>query len=114
MKLRVQRMADEIRDILAGCFQGGIMSDPRLGGVTITAVRLSPDFQIATVYFRVYEECQKQEATTGLRSACGFLKKKISDQIKLRRIPELRFFYDESLERGANIEKILHEIKTES
>ena len=49
MSLRTERMADEIRDILAANFQGGRMNDPRLEFVTITAVKISPDLQVATV-----------------------------------------------------------------
>ncbi|MFY7927291.1 MAG: ribosome-binding factor A, partial [Oligoflexus sp.] len=56
MGLRKERMADEIRDILARNFQGGELNDPRLASVTITAVKLSADLQQAMVYFRTYSD----------------------------------------------------------
>jgi ribosome-binding factor A len=113
MGLRQERLADEIRDLIAGCFLGGQMGDPRLESVTITAVKLSPDLQLATVYFRIYGEVDDgmiQRATRGLESAGGFFRKRLADALDIRRIPSLRFFYDESIERGARIEKLLGDL----
>ena len=53
MGLRQQRVADEIRDILAGFFLGGLLSDPRLESVTLTAVKVTQDMSVATIYYRV-------------------------------------------------------------
>ena len=78
MGLRQQKLADEIRDLLAMQFQGGRMADPRLQSVTITAVKVSPDLQIASVYFRVYEDDKVVDAEAGLKSASGFLKKQLA------------------------------------
>lgn len=113
MGLRKERLADEIRDLLAGCFLGGQMSDPRLEMVTITAVKLSPDLQLATVYFRIYGESTKDtiaRTIKGLESASGYFRKKLADALDIRRVPNLRFFYDESIERGARIEKLLGDL----
>lgn len=113
MGLRQDRLADEIRDLIAGCFLGGQMSDPRLESVTITAVKLSPDLQLATVYFRIYGETDKaviSRTIKGLESAAGYFRKKLADALDVRRVPSLRFFYDESIERGARIEKLLEDL----
>lgn len=110
MALRQERLAEEIRDLLAVCFQGGQLSDPRLEGVTITAVKLSPDLQVATLYYRTYSDDQKEKAQRGLESAAGMLRNKLSKALDVRRVPTLRFFYDESLERAAKIEKLLQQI----
>lgn len=110
MGLRKEQLADEIRDILASCFQGGQLSDPRLENVTITAVKLSPDLQVASVYFRVYLDAEQEKAQRGLESAAGFLRKKLSQVLDVRRVPTLRFFYDESIERASKIEKLLQDI----
>ncbi len=113
MGLRQARLADEMRDVLAAAFTGGQLSDPRVAGVTITAVKLSADLQLASVYFRVYGESPEQAApaaAAGLKSATGFLRRLLADAFDIRRVPNLRFFYDESIERGSKIEGLLARI----
>lgn len=121
MGIRQDRLADEIRDILARCFQGGQMNDPRLENLTITAVKLTGDLQHAYVYYRImYPEDQGvkdlppeilEKAARGLQSAASFLRKKVADAVKLRRIPEIHFRYDESIEYGSHIESLLGKIR---
>ncbi len=113
MGLRQERMADEIRDLLALNFQGGKLSDPRLEFVTITAVKLSADLQVGTVYFRTYTDEAKDNALKGLQSAAGFFRKQLGRELDIRRVPELRFIYDNSLENAANIETLLGKIASE-
>jgi ribosome-binding factor A len=114
MGLRQTRLADEIRDVLAESFSAGQLSDPRVSQVTITAVKLSPDLQQASVYFRIYGEPNAlaiAEAKAGLDSAQGFLRRRVAEAIRdLRRVPSLRFFFDESVERGSRIESLLSKI----
>jgi ribosome-binding factor A len=88
------------------------MQDPRLESVTITAVVLSGDLQIAKVYFRVYQATNQKiaDAQAGLESAVGYLKRRIAAEIEVRRVPELKFFYDQSLERAARIDELLTKI----
>ena len=109
MSIRKERLADQIRDLLATSFLGGRMNDPRLEGVTITAVKLSPDMQVASVYYRVYEDVKRDDSLSALGRASGFLKRSLKT-LDIRRIPDLRFFYDESLERAARIETLLGQI----
>ena len=113
MSLRVSRLSDEIRDILASCFLAERLSDPRIKGVTITSVILSSDLQIAKVYYRVYDVSQKDMALQGLNRASGYLKKQLSG-LDLRRIPELKFFYDDGIEKKENIERLLYEINQQN
>ena len=113
MGLRQERMADEIRDLLAMNFQGGKLNDPRLEFVTITAVKLSADLQVATVYFRTYTDEASFKAQKGLESAAGFFRKQLGQSLDVRRVPELRFIYDKSLENAVKIETILNEIAEE-
>jgi ribosome-binding factor A len=111
MGLRQQRLADEIRDVLAACFTSGQMSDPRLANVSITAVKLSGDLQVASVYFRIYgHEAQLPGVQKGLESAAGFLRRRLAETFDIRRVPALRFFYDESIERGSRIEELLAQL----
>lgn len=113
MSLRKDRLADQIRDILAECFQGGILNDPRLEPVTITGCRLTPDLQLASIYYRVYVGANPEDAKKGLEKASGFLRRKLGQELDIRRVPDLRFFYDESIERGARIEKLLDKLENE-
>ena len=93
MGLRQDRLADEIRDIVAGLFTGGTLNDPRIRGVTITAAKVSPDLQVAiytTVYIaktsklKMYQRAWKQ-------AVASFMRKKIGSALELRRVPDLRF-----------------------
>ncbi len=112
MGLRKDRLADEIRDILAVAFTGGMLRDPRLDGITITAVKLTPDLQLASVYFRLYGPNPEAVAGAkiGLASAAIFLRRRLAESLDIRRVPNLRFFFDESLDRGSRIEHLLNQI----
>ena len=110
MGLRQQRMADEIRDLLALKFQGGQLSDPRLESVTISAVKLTTDLQLASVYFRVYPGADKTLAQKALHGAAGVLRHQLADHLQMRRVPSLRFFYDESIEYGSKVESLIRQI----
>jgi ribosome-binding factor A len=82
--------------------------------VTVTGVRVSREFDTAKVYVTVYgDEKARDESMAGLRSAAPFLQSEISREIRLRRIPRLRFLYDDSVERGFRIDAKLRELKKE-
>lgn len=120
MGLRKDRLADEIRDILGRCFQGGQMQDPRLENLTITSVKLTGDLQQATAYFRIMtadvdsEGAAPQQmilkANDGLNSASGFLRRRIAEGTLMRRVPSIKFIYDKSVEYGSHIEGLLAKI----
>ena len=119
MKLRQARLADEIRDIVASYFYGGRLNDPRLQAVTITHVRLTADLQIATVFYRVSDgssadltDQESRSATeVGLERCSGLLRKTLAHSLRVRRVPELRFRFDESVDTGARIEQLLMQIR---
>lgn len=112
MGLRQDKIGDQIRDALALIFAGDKINDPRLSAITITGTKVSPDLQIATVHFRIFECTEKKrlEAAKGFESCSSFLRKKIASSLKLRRVPTLQFFYDQSIERGERVEKILNDL----
>jgi ribosome-binding factor A len=110
MGLRQDKIADQIRDVIASCLTGGQMRDPRLESVTVTAVQVTADLQNAKVYFRVYEDRLRSDAENAMRSAGGFFRKKLAHELDVRRVPELAFYYDESIENAARIETLLGEI----
>jgi ribosome-binding factor A len=78
--------------------------------VTVTDVDTSPDLRHARVYVSVLGAPAEREATMdGLRSAHGFLQGRIGDELHLKHTPELRFLYDDTAERAARLETLLHD-----
>ena len=103
------RVNDSIRDLLAGLLEREVQ-DPRVQGVTVTAVEVTPDLAFAKVYFSVLgDEERRQTAEKGLRHVAGFFRRQISRQIRIRQAPELHFYFDDSLQRGARIDTLLRE-----
>lgn len=90
--------------------------DPRLAHmVTITAVEVAPDLKTAKVFVSVLgTEAEKDEVMQGLESASRFLRRELSDRLRLRYTPVLNFRRDDSIERGSRILQILKEIEPET
>lgn len=110
MSRRTERMASLIRTEL-GVLVLRKLKDPGLGFVTVTGVDLTPDLKQAHVYYSVMgEEKQKGQTQKALERAAGFLQHEIADALKLRYTPKLMFHFDESLEEGQRIERILQEL----
>jgi ribosome-binding factor A len=85
--------------------------DPELRRVTITDVEMPPDLQSARVYFSCLGgEAEREKADEALRRAAGYLRREVGQRCGLRYAPELRFVSDLSLERGARIEELLHQV----
>jgi len=88
------------------------LKDPRLGYVTVTDVRVSRDLRVARVFVSVMgDESAKGLALEALAGAAPFLRREIGQRIRLRHTPELVFAYDDSIERGARINRILDGLK---
>jgi len=82
--------------------------DPRLAGVTLTAVDLSRDLSIAQVYFSTLEpDADPEPVQRGLEKASGFLRAKLGQAIKVRHVPELRFEHDDSAAEGQRIASLI-------
>ena len=82
--------------------------DPRLQGVSLTAVDLSRDLSVARVYFSLLNPDDAVEPVqAGLDKATGFLRRKLGAAIQVRHVPELRFIHDDSAERGARIDELI-------
>jgi len=107
---RPQRVADQIQRELAEILRRELQ-DPRLGLVTITAVDAAPDLSHAVVYFTCLERVQAEAAERTLRKAAGFLRSSLARRIKLYTTPELRFKYDESVERGAHLSQLIDSVR---
>ena len=84
------------------------VSDPRVGDVTLTAVDVSRDLSSARVYFTVFDKKHDvKDVAHALNHAAGYLRHHLRSRVDLRGIPNLRFVYDESVERGERIDSLL-------
>jgi ribosome-binding factor A len=84
------------------------VKDPRIGIITITGADVSPDLHMAKVFYTVFgDEAAHEHCAEGLVRASGFIRREVSKRLKLRTVPELRFVFDESFERGIHIEELL-------
>jgi ribosome-binding factor A len=85
------------------------LRDPRFAFVTITEVELAKDYSIAKIFITLLNDSKKEETIRALNKASGFLRYHLAHNINMRTTPKLRFLYDESVERGRRISKLLKE-----
>ncbi|MDR1709198.1 MAG: 30S ribosome-binding factor RbfA [Candidatus Accumulibacter sp.] len=104
---RRERVGEQIRRDLAELIRVEL-KDPRVGMVSLTGVDVSPDYAHAKVYFSTLAGREHLESTlAGLQQAASFLRRELGKRLSLRGTPELRFVYDESLERGADLSELI-------
>ena len=106
---RPQKLGDQIQRELSDLLQRELR-DPRVGMVTITSVDVSPDFSHAKIFFTIFEKQKLVETSEGLRRSAGFLRSQLAKRIKLYTTPELRFVYDESVERGDRLSRLIDSV----
>ena len=112
-KRRPARVADMIREELALLLLSGI-KDPRLHSVTVTRVSMTPDLKQAVIYYSVLGgPRQIKDAEIGWARAKGFIRSRLAAKLQLRHAPEPVFKRDLDLEKHAEIERLLAEIKEE-
>jgi len=110
---RSERVGDQIRQELAELITREV-HDPGIGFLTITRVRLTPDLQQARVsYTTLGDEKARVETGRALNRAIPFLRRQIGRRLRLKHVPQLQFFYDESIERQDRIERIIQDIHAE-
>ena len=111
MAHRIERVNNLIRYEVSQLLQHQV-KDPRLGSsVAVTEVSTSSDLRYAKIFVsRIASEEEKQETLTGLAAASGFLRNELAKRLELRRIPELRFQWDDSIERGDRLLRLIDEI----
>lgn len=106
-------LEETLRRILAEAITTAL-DDPRVGFVTVSEVRLNRDRTQAQVFYTVLgDDAERDASLRGLKNAKGYLRQIIGDQTRLRQVPDLRFRYDESLDRSFAIEEILEGISKE-
>ncbi len=105
----MRRVNEALREVLSARIADGL-KDPRIGFVTVTAVETSPDLRHARVYVSVLgNEQERTESLAGLQSAHGILQAEIARVMHMKRTPELKFVYDETVEQGMRINELLSE-----
>jgi ribosome-binding factor A len=110
---RPARVGDQLRQEISDLLSREV-HDPGIGFLTITHVKVTPDLQSARVYYTTLgDEKARRESRRALERAAPFLRRQIGRRLRLKRVPELEFFFDESIERGDRIERILHELSAE-
>jgi ribosome-binding factor A len=109
---RMRRVDEAIRQVI-GEVVAGELKDPRVGFVTVTDVRTSADLSHARVYVSVLGDEPRREATlAGLRSAHGYLQRRVASELRLKRTPTLDFLYDDTTDRAMRLEELLEESGT--
>lgn len=110
---RASRVGDQIRAELAELLTREV-HDPGIGFLTITHVKVSPDLQQARAYYTTLGDDQaRRESARALERATPFLRRHIGRRLRLKRVPELTFSFDESIEKNDRIERILQQLNSE-
>src|SRR5688500_1452011 len=107
---RPQRLGDLIQREVSELIRLEVR-DPRVGMITITSVDVSPDMSHAKIFFTVLEKDKLEETLAGLRRSAGFLRSQLARRIKMYTTPQLRFEYDESVERGDHLSRLIESTK---
>src|SRR6476620_4216479 len=109
---RPERVADQIRSELATLLAREV-HDPGIGFITLTRVQISPDLQMARVYYTALGDDKARAASAqALERAAPFLRRQIGSRLRLRRTPDLKFVYDLSIAGQDRIEQLLNELRT--
>ncbi|MDC7698624.1 30S ribosome-binding factor RbfA [Vogesella indigofera] len=106
---RSDRIAEQIQRELAELIRKGL-KDPRVGWVTITAVEVTRDYSHAKVFYTVMEEGKREITQEALESAAGYLRNGIGKVLQIFTTPQLHFIYDDSIERGVYMSRLIDEV----
>jgi ribosome-binding factor A len=106
---RMRKVNELLREVLSESLLD--LKDPRIGFVTVTAVRTSNDLSHATVYVSVLgSERKRQRSLEGLEAAHGVLQARIANEVRMKRTPTLTFEYDPTVEEGVRMSKLIDEL----
>ena len=106
---RPRKVADLIQRELAELLRHEVR-DPRVGLVTLTSVDVAPDLSHAKVFFTILDKDRRGDTTKALQRAAGFLRSQLSHRMTMYTTPELRFVYDESVERGDRLSRLIDSV----
>src|ERR1700737_2995111 len=104
---RLRRVDEAVRQVLSDAVATDL-KDPRVGFVTVTGVSTSPDLRHARVYVSVLgTEAEREASLEGLRSAHGFLQRRVATELRLKHPPTLEFAHDDSVQRGMRLSELI-------
>jgi len=110
--IRPERVAGEIQAAVAELLTRGDIHDPRVGFITLTGVKVSPDLSVAQVFYSMIgTDEEKAKTQKGLDAAKTFVRREVTKKVKLRISPEVFFTFDPSLDEGDKIERLLKQVK---
>jgi ribosome-binding factor A len=110
---RMRRVDEAVRAVLSDSIAKDL-KDPRVGFVTVTGVKTSPDLRHARVYVSVLgDEQVRADSLAGLRSAHGFLQGRVAAELRLKHTPQLEFDYDETVDRAMRLTELMEEGATD-
>jgi ribosome-binding factor A len=110
---RVERIAEQIREEVSQILSSEV-SDPGVGLITVTRVKVTPDLSLARVYWTsMGDAAQRKQTAKALSRAASFVRYLLSSRLTLRRSPEVQFLFDQSVAAQDRIEQILQELKRE-
>jgi len=108
---RVKRLEELLKEEISKIILREV-KDPRIGFVSLTNVKVSGDLRHAKVFVSVYgSESEKKQTMKGLEQATGFVRKLIGNRIKTYHTPEIMFRYDDSIEHGVHISKLINKVR---
>ena len=111
---RPDRVGDQIREELSGMLARGDVHDRDVGFITLTRVKMSPDLQLARVFYTMLgDAAARQKTARALVRATPFIRREIGHRVQLRRVPVLEFHFDESIAHQDRVEQILRDLKEE-
>ncbi|WP_028534920.1 30S ribosome-binding factor RbfA [Paludibacterium yongneupense] len=109
---RSDRVADQIQRELAKLLQKGL-KDPRAGWITLTLVDVTRDYSHAKIYYTVMDEKTRPATQEALESAAGYLRVELGRTLQIFTTPQLHFVYDESIERGLHMSRLIDQVVEE-
>ena len=109
---RSERVGELLTEVIADILREDIR-DPRVTAVTITTAKVTKDLRQARIYFTILGGASenKDSVLAGLKSALGFIRARVGKQLKLRFVPAIEFFYDESVDEAERIDNLLRQVK---
>jgi ribosome-binding factor A len=105
-------VGQEIQAAIGQILARGELRDPRIGFITITGVKVSPDLRVARVFYSMIgSEKEREDTQQGLDAAKGYVRREVTAAVKLRVSPEIFFSFDESVGEGDKIDRLLREVR---
>ena len=109
---RSDRVGDLLIELISDLLRKEIR-DPRVGGVTLTAAKVSKDLRHARIFFSdLGGSLDRKDVLAGLKSATGFIRSKVGKQLNLRFVPAIEFSYDDTEDEARRIDSLLNQVKS--